>query len=91
MQQWEYSDNNRINETILQNIQLTYNIKQAESVFMKAQGELKGNLNESQGRLSGSSPLRSDGFCDSQAGKLDSMTSGQRQTKMDNWDQVHFD
>jgi hypothetical protein len=68
-----------------------HNIKQAESVFMKAQGELEGNLNESQGRLSGSSPLRSDGFSDSQAGKLDCVTSGQRQIKMDNRDQVHFD
>jgi hypothetical protein len=35
---------NRINETIMQNIQLMCNIKQAESVIMKAQRELKGNF-----------------------------------------------
>ncbi len=37
----------------------------------ETQGELKGNLHWSQGGLSRSSPLRSDGSWDSQAGRLD--------------------
>ncbi len=50
-----------------------------------------GRLNESQGGLSGSRPLRLDDSCDSQKGRLDCMINGQRQTKRDYRIQVHSD
>ncbi len=40
----------------------------SRSVIVKAQGKLKGKLYESQGGLSGLSPLRSDSSHDNQAG-----------------------
>jgi hypothetical protein len=65
--------------------------KKAESMVMKAQGESRGKLNERQGGLSGSSPLRSGVSRDSQMGRLDCVSSGQRQTQGDYQDQVHSD
>jgi hypothetical protein len=47
----------------------------------KLRGNLRGKLHEGQGRLSGWSPLRSDGSPDSQAGKLDRVSGGQRELK----------
>jgi hypothetical protein len=81
------SDNNEINETMLQIIQSllknpNVNISHIyNSVFPKveSQGEMKEELHESQGRLPG--PSRSDSSLDSQGGRLEHVSSGQRQLK----------
>jgi hypothetical protein len=57
----------------------------------EAQIELKGKLHEGQGGLSWLSPLRSDSSYDSQARRLDHMSSGQRQLNGGHWAQVHSD
>ncbi len=49
---------------------------------MKAQGEFKGELNESQGGPSGLNPLRKDGSQGSQ-GEAGHMRVGQRRLKGD--------
>ncbi len=68
------------------------NIKQAESdINVSSRGNSKGIWNESQRGLSGSSPLRPNYSCDSQAGRLDCVSSGQRQTKGDYRGRVHSD
>jgi hypothetical protein len=46
---------------------------------MKAQWGTQGELNNSQGGLSGPSPLRSDGSRDSQVGRLDYVNYGRKQ------------
>ncbi len=56
-----------------------------------SQGELEVNLHESQGGLSGLSPLISDGSWDCQVGWLVSMSCGQRQLKVGHQAQVHSD
>ncbi len=56
-----------------------------------SQMELKGNLHASQGGLSGSSPLRSNGSQVSQIGRLSFMSSGQKQLKESHQAQVHSD
>jgi hypothetical protein len=48
---------------------------------MKAQWGTQGELNKSQGGLSGPSLLRSDDSRDSQAGRLDYVSSGQKQNQ----------
>jgi hypothetical protein len=48
---------------------------------MNLMGNSRGNLHESQGGLPGLSPIRSDGSQDSQAGRLDHVSGGQRQFK----------
>jgi hypothetical protein len=55
------------------------------------QGKLKGNLHAGQGVLSGSSPLRSDGLRDSQAGRLSLMCGGHKQLKGGNQTRIHLD
>jgi hypothetical protein len=47
----------------------------------ESQGEIKGELYESQGRLPGPSPLRSDGSLDSPGGRLECMSGGLRELK----------
>jgi hypothetical protein len=47
--------------------------------YSESQGELKGIAHKSQRGLPRSSPLRSDGFWDSQAGKLDCVSCSHRQ------------
>jgi hypothetical protein len=85
------SSNNRINETMTKNVQ-SFKKQNVNSVQYKtsrdhptneAQGELKSNgkLHESPGGLSESSPLRSDGSCDGQVGRLESKSGGQKQLK----------
>jgi hypothetical protein len=46
---------------------------------MNLRGNSRGNLFASQGRLSGSSQLRSVGTQDSQAGRLSRVSAGQKQ------------
>ncbi len=57
----------------------------------ESQGELKGNLHASQGRLSELSLLRSYGSQDSQTGRLSCMSSGQKQLKRGHQARVHSD
>jgi hypothetical protein len=52
-----------------------------DSPTMKLRGNSRGKLHEGQGGLSGSSSLRLDGSCDSQAGMLDRVDGSQRQLK----------
>ncbi len=74
----KYSDNNRINKTIAEIIQLLHNIKQKETILkLKLGGNSRGKLHEGQGILSGLSPLRSVGYHDSQKGRLDRRSDGQ--------------
>jgi hypothetical protein len=47
--------------------------------YNESQGELQGNLYESQGGLPGLRPLRSDGSQESQAGRGDRANGCQRQ------------
>jgi hypothetical protein len=48
---------------------------------MNLKGNSRENLHESQGGILPSSPLRSDGSWDSQVGRLDHVSGGQRQLK----------
>jgi hypothetical protein len=69
---------------ITQNIQLMHHIKQVESgINRKLRGISRGNLNERQEGLLGLRQIRSDGSHDSQAGRLECMSSGKRQSKGD--------
>ncbi len=66
-----------------QNVNSVQNKTSRDHPTNEAQGELKSNgkLHESQGGLSEPSPLRSDGSCDSQVGRLESKSGGQKLLK----------
>jgi hypothetical protein len=68
---------------------MIYN-KQSQS-YNESQGELKGNVHESQGGLPRLSLLRSDFSRDSQAEKLDCVSCSQRQLKGGHHARVHSD
>ncbi len=61
-----------------------YTVKSEKTVrpTTKLRGNPRGKLQEGQGGLSGLSPRRSDGSHDSQAVRLDYVSSGQRQLKV---------
>jgi hypothetical protein len=69
-----------------------YNMQLAETVLqMNLRVISRGNIHESHGGLPGLSPLRSDGFQGSQAGRLDCMSGGQRWNKGGHQSRIHSD
>ncbi len=59
---------------------IKYNMWRPSSKWVSV-GTQGGNLHESQGGLPRSSPLRSDGTLDSQTGRMDCVSGGQRHLK----------